>query len=270
MNYEIGSARIDERGKASGGAAGDQKQIGKPDYRGEVSMQSFYVHSKGWIVARLIDPEEAEKAADAMVTACNNPNIGYDQNQRNGLWKVGTDTKVKKETDCSALVRECIYEATGKDVGDIRTILMESYLKKSGLFMELKQYKSGMKLYRGDVLFTGYLGHPISGHTVIVTKGYNRKQIVKVEPQIAEPTLRRGDKNPQVKVLQKNLNKMKLWGPNRPKLIIDGDFGPKTEEMLRAFQKKYGIQFDGIYGPESRDTMKKAYEALRPGAQKTT
>ena len=40
MGVIIGSARIDERGKISGGAAGDQTGS-------EVSTQAFYVHSKG-------------------------------------------------------------------------------------------------------------------------------------------------------------------------------------------------------------------------------
>ena len=45
----IGSARKDERGKYSGGAKGDQLQKSTPDYKGEVSQQPFYVHSKGCI-----------------------------------------------------------------------------------------------------------------------------------------------------------------------------------------------------------------------------
>lgn len=168
MAYIIGSARIDENGRAHGGKAGDQ--TGR-----EVSEQEFYISSKGWIVARLKNADAAVKCAKSMDTACKNNNIGYDQYERYGVWKYGTKSKVKTEADCSSLVRTCIYEATGKDVGDIRTITMEKLLKKSGLFQELKQYKKGMKLYEGDVLFTGKLGHPVSGHTVIVVKGENRK-----------------------------------------------------------------------------------------------
>ena len=40
MAVKIGSARIDERGKISGGAAGNQ--TGK-----ELSTQNWYLHSKG-------------------------------------------------------------------------------------------------------------------------------------------------------------------------------------------------------------------------------
>ena len=75
MSIKVGSARIDERGKISGGKAGDQ--TGK-----ELSIQNFYVHSKGWYIIRPKSIEHAKKIAKAMETACNNKHIGYDQNER--------------------------------------------------------------------------------------------------------------------------------------------------------------------------------------------
>ena len=108
MAVKIGSARIDENGRAHGGQAGDQ--TGK-----EVSTQNWYLHSKGWRVFRAKNPSVAERIAQCMERACKNDKIGYDQYQRNTLYKVaeplGFDTaKVTTacETDCSALVRVCI------------------------------------------------------------------------------------------------------------------------------------------------------------------
>lgn len=101
MAVIIGSARIDERGKASGGKAGDQ--TGK-----EVSTQNWYKHSKGWVLLRPKDPEKAAKIAQAMRAACANDNIGYDQYQNQTLWNEvknkGYDpAKADKpcETDCA-------------------------------------------------------------------------------------------------------------------------------------------------------------------------
>lgn len=106
MAVIVGSARLDERGKISGGKAGDQ---GK-----EVSTQNWYAHAKGWVVLRPRDTVKAEKIAQAMQAACDNPNIGYDQNQRDTLYAavrgLGFDlskVRVPVETDCSALVRVC-------------------------------------------------------------------------------------------------------------------------------------------------------------------
>lgn len=69
--------------------------------------------------------------------------------------------------------------------------------------------------------------------------------------QIAKPTLRIGDKNEEVKVLQSNLNRFGYG------LYVDGDFGKKTEEALIDFQKKYkvGTIYDGIYGKKSYAKM---------------
>lgn len=258
MSVILGSARCDEHYSGRGGQAGDQRQTSKPDYKGEVSMQEFYVHSKGWIVARLKKEKWANKCANAMKTACNNANIGYDQDQRYGLapGKEDVDTKKKVETDCSALVRRCIYDATGKDVGDIRTITMESALSKSGLFEPLMQYRSGMTLYTGDVLFTGHLGHPVSGHTVVVVSGKDRTDgNGKATLDIAEPVLKPGNVNGQVKILQKDLNLTKSRDENGNKLTVDGEFGKHTRAALMNFQKKYGLEVDGIYGSQSASKM---------------
>lgn len=168
MGVIIGSARHDERNRISGGAAGDQKQTSTPDYSGEVSMQNFYVHSKGWTIIRAKNADRALKLASSMITACNNKNIGYDQNQRNGIIKAGTDSKVKTECDCSALVRRCVIEAFGKDPGNFTTANEASVLMATGLFTKIV-YANGVTLYTGDILVTNS-----RGHTVIVTAGAAR------------------------------------------------------------------------------------------------
>jgi peptidoglycan hydrolase-like protein with peptidoglycan-binding domain len=36
---------------------------------------------------------------------------------------------------------------------------------------------------------------------------------------------------------------------------IDGDYGPKTEQAVSAFQRSAGITDDGIYGPETKKAL---------------
>ena len=165
----IGSARIDENGKLSGGKTGDQKQASAPDYKGEVSMQNFYVHKKGWYVLRPKDKEIAKKIGAAMMAACNNSNIGYDQGNRLDIIKKGVRTKSKAECDCSSLVRACIIDASGKDPGNFTTASECAILGSSGLFEPKKQYKNGMGLSVGDVLVTISKGHTV----VVVDSTYN-------------------------------------------------------------------------------------------------
>ena len=116
----IGSARIDEHGNATGGAAGDQ--TGK-----EVATENYYVHELGWYAYRAKDPAQAALIAKEMKAACANPNIGYDQNQRLDIIKAITKAKTmskitwKTECDCSSLVRACIMAAGMGDPGNFTT-----------------------------------------------------------------------------------------------------------------------------------------------------
>ena len=173
MSIMVGSARIDERGNASGGAAGDQKQTSATnDLTGEVSMQKMYSHSKGWYILRPKSAAHAVKMADLMKAACNNANIGYDQGNRLGVVQHGIMTAVKTECDCSSLVREVVKEATGKDPGNFTTANEAASLEATGLFESKRSYvsQSATPVYDGDVLVT-----KTKGHTVIVVCGSARK-----------------------------------------------------------------------------------------------
>lgn len=53
---------------------------------------------------------------------------------------------------------------------------------------------------------------------------------------------------------------------------VDGDFGPTTRDVLRAFQTASHIAVDGVYGPETERTLS-AYrqgKGDKPGAQKAS
>lgn len=159
MAIQIGSARIDERGRASGGKVGDQT-------KGEVALENFYVHKLGWRVYRAKDTKHRRKLAELMIRACKNDNIGYDQSNRYGVIKYGIDTKTPTEADCSSLVRECIKEATGNDTGDFTTGTAGKLILKTGLFNDIGNYTSKTILYNGDILCTR-----TKGHIVIVCTG---------------------------------------------------------------------------------------------------
>ena len=172
MSIMVGSARIDERGNSSGGAAGDQKQTSATnDLAGEVSMQAMYSHSKGWYILRPKSAAHAAKMAALMKAACNNANIGYDQGNRLGVVQHGIMSAVKTECDCSSLVRQVVKEATGKDPGNFTTSNEAAALEATGLFESKRSYtsQSATPVYDGDVLVT-----KSKGHTVIVVSGNAR------------------------------------------------------------------------------------------------
>ena len=261
MAVKIGSARIDENGRAHGGKAGDQ--TGR-----EVSTQSWYLHSKGWRVYKAKNPAVAEKIAQCMERACKNDKIGYDQYQRNTLYKeaekVGFDVaKVTTpvETDCSALMRVCIAFAgiTGLPEG-FRTGNMPGNLHKTGAFTELtgsKYQSQSTYLGRGDILVT-----KTSGHTVVVLSNGSKYEgtVVPSKPDaLGDRIITYGCEGQDVKLMQEMLLKLGYdlgsWG-------CDGDFGDCTDLALRAFQKDAKVEVDGECGPETLAALEKAIAAL--------
>ena len=260
MAVKIGSARIDENGRAHGGQAGDQ--TGK-----EVSTQNWYLNSKGWRVYRAKNPSVAEKIAQCMERACANKAIGYDQYQRNTLYKaaekVGFDvSKVTTacETDCSALVRVCCAFAgvVGLPEG-FRTGNMPSNLNKTGAFTELtgsKYQSQSTYLGRGDILVT-----KTSGHTVVVLTSGSKYEgtVYPKEYALGDRVIKYGCEGQDVKLMQEMLLKLDYdlgsWG-------CDGDFGDCTDLALRAFQKDAKLDVDGECGPATLVALEKAVDVL--------
>lgn len=257
----VGSARSDENGKANSGKAGDQKQ-GK-----EVSTQAWYKHSKGWRVFRPIDPVHALTIAKIMRWACESDLIGYDQYQRNTLYnelaKAGFtgDPVLNKavETDCSALVRVCLAFC-GIDVpAEFRTANMAKYLLDTGMFVEMKGSKYTDQqdyLGEGDILVTA-----TSGHTVVVLNNGEKFEgaasvIVPVK-MFGVDILRKGDNGEAVKLLQEYLLKL---GYDLGERGVDGDFGSKTEDALKAFQTDAELNVDGEFGEKTHAALIAAIE----------
>lgn len=65
----------------------------------------------------------------------------------------------------------------------------------------------------------------------------------------ANPVLAKGTKGPDVERLQKLLN------AKGAKLVVDADFGDRTDKAVRAFQKAAKITVDGIVGPQCWEAL---------------
>ena len=267
MAVRVGSARIDENGKAYGGAAGDQ--TGK-----ELSTQNWYKHSKGWRVFRAADPETALKVARFVEAACASPLIGYDQWNRHTLYNaikdVGFDlSKLKKkvECDCSSLVRTALAFAGIMSIPEsFRTGNMPSALLGTGKFVELKGTKytdQSAYLGMGDILVT-----KTSGHTVVVLND-GAKYEGSVQPKetaLGERILKNGCEGADVKVMQEYLIGL---GYDLGKWGADGDFGDATELAVMKFQRDHKLDDDGDYGPMTHAALMEAVEAEGPQTGKT-
>ena len=271
MTLIIGSARIDENGNLKNGKAGDQ--TGK-----EVCTQSYYMHKKGWYVLRPKSVTHANALALAMKQACDNNKIGYDQNERNGvitqLKNYGTLDKIAKATecDCSSLVRACIIQACGKDVGNITTANEASVLANSGLFEAKKSVTGEGMLYNGDILVT-----KTKGHTVIVTSGRSRGSTTTSTTTTTKSSVTMASSStydPWVYRLQVTLNKLGYRDYEGKKLVEDGKFGTRTlsacpllkigakGELVGLVQERlvsvgFSLKVDKDFGSTTKSKVKK-------------
>ena len=154
MFVRCGWASIDERGHASGGAAGDQ--TGR-----EVKTGNWYQFGQTMVI-RPKSRDLGKKMAKVCRKLCEGDLVGYDQSQRTTLYmemsKVGWNVdKLKKkcETDCSAMMA-VVCKACGVDVSpDVWTGNLWAALARTKKFEKLTSayyVKSSKGLRAGDIV----------------------------------------------------------------------------------------------------------------------
>ena len=254
MVIKIGHASINERGRASGGSAGDQ--TGK-----EVFIRSWY---KGnWnVVLRPKKSSLAEKSAKFVEDVCKNSAIGYDQGGRNSLYtqakKVGFDgTKVttKCECDCSSFMHVAAI-AGGANIpygtNGATTRTMRSKFAANGDYQVLTDSKyltSDKYLKRGDILIRE------GAHTVMALE--NGSAIPKQEEKKPTPAV-----TPTVNTNKiDTVREVQSWANSNYKagLAIDGLYGSKTKKaLIKILQTelnqtyKAGLAVDGSFGSKTK------------------
>lgn len=69
-------------------------------------------------------------------------------------------------------------------------------------------------------------------------------------PPLPLPTLRPGSMGPSVGAVQAHLVAAGYT------VALDGSYGPRTAEALRAFQRSAGLTQDGVYGPQTAEALR--------------
>ena len=175
MATTICHASIDERGKISNGASGDQ--TGR-----EVCTREWY--NKPWNVMLRYekDPSLGKQAAAIAKKIADSNLVGYDQNQRNTLYaelkkhNFNVDnyiaSRVKTETDCSAFVFAvwcCVIPSLRYDGNAPTTSTMQSFYTRHGFtaYTDARHTASDSALFVGDILVKA------GSHTVLVYSANN-------------------------------------------------------------------------------------------------
>lgn len=242
---KISNSGSDEHGNYRGGQAGDQ--TGREWY-----IRDWY--NRPWsCVLRHPNAEVRKCLATLAVKAANNDRIGYDQNQREtyrkALEKAGWDpAKIEEavESDCSAGVIANII-ATGHILGiaglqNFGATYTGNMRKEGGnrgfqILTDPKYLTSSEYLIAGDIPLNDK--HHVCTVVTNGTKSGAEAPITEKGDYEIMPLIKRGNRGKAVKILQ-----ILLGG-----LEVDGSFGQKTLEAVKAFQKKKGLQQDGEVGP---------------------
>ena len=241
MSVRIGHASLNEHGKISGGKAGDQ--TGK-----EVCIRNWY--KRDWsVMLRPKNADLAEKSAKACEAGCQNNMIGYSQANRNSLHVCAQRVaynlaKVNNycETDCSAFMTICAIAGGAKNLeyttNAPTTSTMRKAFSKSGLYevhTESMYLTSDKHLKRGDIL---------------VAEGKHTVMVLDNAESSAPKILRKGSKGTDVKTLQSALNATGLYA-----IDVDGSFGALTEAAVKDYQKRNGLEVDGLCGIQTRKAL---------------
>lgn len=224
-------ASIDERGKISGGKAGDQ--TGK-----EVRTGNWYKFGQT-VVYRWKDRKKAQAFATCAETLANNSAIGYDQGQRTTLnaslkrlsWNY-KKLKTPCECDCSAFVVACVNCVAKKELlspklytGNIGEALM-----KTGYFEKL----SGSRYCSSDsYLMIGDIINAPGSHVII--------SLADGSKTIAER--KKAEKNGEEKRRRKSAKKKKT-NKQIAKEVIAGKWG--NGETRKAKLKKAGYDYKEV------------------------
>lgn len=81
----------------------------------------------------------------------------------------------------------------------------------------------------------------------------------KLHPREGGKFVSKGDTGQPVTQVQDRLNRSGL----KPKLKVDGDFGPMTEHAVREFQQSQSLKVDGLVGPKTSAALNRKIKHTR-------
>lgn len=279
----ISNCSIDERGKISGGKAGDNN--GK-----EWLIRSWYSYPWNYVL-RPNNDEARQLIAQMAEAAAKNNNIGYNQLKRTTFWKqlqaVGykpEDIKTACDADCSAAVA-AIVKAVGYRLNikayqgvsiNCYTGNLRSALKNAGftVLTDSKYLTSDKYLLAGDVLLKEGRHTCINltnGSKATVSASTSTSITLGTKPTVKEwqlAAMADGFKFPKYgadgewgaeceSVAKKAIIKKRVINKysNLTKLLqkylgadIDGKCGNNTTALIKSYQTKVGLEPDGVCG----------------------
>lgn len=104
-----------------------------------------------------------------------------------------------------------------------------------------------------------YLYAAITKLAELSSEGLRLEDVTEIFP----PYLRLGDKGNSVSTIQYYLSVIATFYPGLLSVTVDGDFGKRTEDAVKAFQKQYNLPVDGIVGAKTWERMNTVYDDIQ-------
>ena len=145
-----------------------------------------------------------------------------------------------------------VADARDGVTGQVR--LMVRYINKAGLVEKLqaRDWKGFARAYNGPA-YRKYKYDSKLGEAFRQFQNHDQSGTVKhhLPARNLMSMLRFGSVGDAVRTLQQNLSGLGF------QLRIDGDFGPATERMLKAFQRENRLKPDGVFGPKTLEMLQR-------------
>lgn len=94
-----------------------------------------------------------------------------------------------------------------------------------------------------------------------LSRGDEPQQPARPAAAMADGLIKPGERGAEVRAMQEALNKLGYRDAHGQPLRVDGDYGDRSGESLRSFQRAHGLKEDGIAGPKTLDALKQAAQA---------
>ncbi len=157
----------------------------------------------------------------------------YDQNFVNGRNYFDSIARVVNDIFNSYIRRQGFVEPLAAKFCNGTTVTCDGLSQWGSEYLSQQGYSSV------DIIHTYY-----GPDTEIVPNA----PIMDIQESYPGTPLRVGSVGPNVVVVQYELNRISQNYPAIPKVTADGIFGPATENAVRAFQRIFGLEVDGIVG----------------------
>lgn len=169
--------------------------------------------------------------------------------------------------DCSGLIRKATgtstnahgYYSKATESGKIGTIpeipgVLVFMARRDGTM-----YHVGVYVGNGKVIEAKGVAYGVVETTGRNWSHWGKCHAVNYGTESTSMLLKIGSIGDEVKTLQSNLNVIGDYG-----LVVDGDFGAKTETAVKDFQLKHGLAVDGIVGGETQKAIATALAPVDP------